>query len=348
MLPASGARGQQGPALVEVERFASLPVDVRQPEGLDTDPVSGKVFVGTFDAKMPATARKNRVLRFDRDGRLEASRSFDATPLTGIAFREGKLYLLNFGAAKLQRLPEDFEAKTAIEEIASFASLDPPAPTAREVENPDGSHDRILFGSRGVPGINGLVFDRAGDLYVSDSFQGAIYRIADATHCKPCKVEVVSRDPLLGTTNAALPFGANGVAFDDRERYLYITNAGDGRLLRMQMPSGPVSVVAESLPGADGLLHHDGMFWVAANQADFVAGVDEKGRTRVRAGSFVGIGVDGAPVGLLFPASTAVDGDWMIVTNLSLPLTPAEGDEWEEQVTRWTLSRIRIPRDPAP
>jgi len=31
------------------------------------------------------------------------------------------------------------------------------------------------------------------------------------------------------------------------------------------------------------------------------------------------------------------------VTNLALPLTPAVGDEWEEDVTRWTVSRLRVP-----
>ena len=36
-------------------------------------------------------------------------------------------------------------------------------------------------------------------------------------------------------------------------------------------------------------------------------------------------------------------GDDMFVTNLALPLTPPTGDEPEEDVTRWTISRIRLP-----
>ena len=35
--------------------------------------------------------------------------------------------------------------------------------------------------------------------------------------------------------------------------------------------------------------------------------------------------------------------DWIIVTNLALPLTPMQGDEWEEDVQQWTLARFRIP-----
>ena len=335
---------ESGPLRIAVERFVELPQGVRQPEGLAVDAASGDIFVGTFDARMPESMRNNQVLRYSRDGRLLAQRSFGQTPLTGLAVADGHVYVLNFGASRLQRLPVDFNARTAIADVITFQRLDPAQPTPRTVDNPEGSQDRIEFGSSGFPGINGMVFDRAGDLYVSDSFQGAIYRIPNATRCSPCKVDVVSRDPLLGTV-APLPFGANGLAFDEGEKHLYITNAGDGRLLRMALPNGAVSVVAESVHGADGLLHHEGLFWVSSNQADSVVALDAAGRMRVRAGEFLGID-HGAPLGLLFPASTAVDGDWMVVTNLSLPITSMQGDEWEEDVTRRTLARFKLPSTP--
>lgn len=335
--PASG----QGPVRIAVERLTDLPSGVRQPEGLAVDPATGDIFVGTFDARMPETERNNQLLRFSRQGKLLEQRRFGATPLTGVAFAEGKIYVLNFGASKLQRLPATFDASTPIEDVVTFRALTPPAPTSRRIDNPEGSHDEIAYGSSGFPGINGMVFDRAGNLYVSDSFQGVIYRITRATECSPCEVTIVSRDALLGTS-APLPFGANGLALTEDEGTLYVTNAGDGRLLRMRLPAGAMEIVAESVFGADGLLFHQGLFWVASNQTDTVVALDESGRVRVRAGEFIGID-DGAPVGLLFPASTAVQGDWMIVANLSLPITPMEGDEWEEKVTRWTLSRFRLP-----
>jgi hypothetical protein len=62
-----------------------------------------------------------------------------------------------------------------------------------------------------------------------------------------------------------------------------------------------------------------------------------------RLGSFEGIGRDGAPKGLLFPASPVIVGDELFVTNLAIALTPAVGDEPEEDVTRWTVSRIKLP-----
>ncbi len=332
----------KGPVLIEVERFAELPEGARHPEGLTVDPESGEFFVGTFDARTPESARSNQLLRYSAQGKVIAQRSFNATPLTGLAFRDGHVYVLNFGASKLQRIPARFDANTPIEDVATFAALSPPAPTERRIDNPDGSHDQVIYGAAGLPAINGMVFDRAGNLFVSDSFQGAIYRIADATRCAPCKVEVFSRDALLGTTGA-LPFGANGLAFSADERLLYINNAGDGRVLRMVMPTGPVTVLAEGVYGADGLLFHKGLLWVASNQVDNIVALDEKGRVRARAGRFQGIDADGAPRGLLFPAASAVQGEWMLVINLALPLTAAEGDEWEEDVTRWTISRFRIP-----
>ena len=124
---------------------------------------------------------------------------------------------------------------------------------------------------------------------------------------------------------------------------LYIANTGDHRVLRMALPAGPISVFSESIHGADGLAWHEGRLWVAANQADTVYALDGNGRVAVRAGEFEGIGPDGAPRGLLFPASLVAQDGWMYVTNLALPLTPAVGDEPEEDVKIWTVSRFRIP-----
>ena len=341
---AAGPSSAAGPQRLSVEHFVTLPADVRHPEGLTANPSTGEIYVGTFDARMPESARNNQLLRYSAQGKLLARRSFGATPLTGLAFADGQIYILNFGVSKLQRIASDFGADSPIEDLLEFKTLVPPAPVPRAVANPDGSTDLLQFGSSGFPAPNGMVFDRANNLYVSDSFQGAVYRIADATRCTPaCSVQVVSRDPLLATAGT-LPFGANGLAFNADETRLYINNAGDNRVLRMAMPAGPVDVLAESIPGADGLLFHGGLLWVAANQADAVLALDESGRTVVRAGEFLGIGAGGAPRGLLFPASTAIVGAWMVVTNLALPLTPAVGDEWEEQVSRWSLARFRMPR----
>jgi len=74
--------------------------------------------------------------------------------------------------------------------------------------------------------------------------------------------------------------------------------------------------------------------------------LDEVGR-RVDAaeiGEFRGIRKDGSVRGLLFPASVAVVGDWAYVTNLALVLTPNAGDEAEEDVTGYTIARVKLPK----
>lgn len=335
---------QAQPLEMTVRHFALLPEDVRYPEGLAIAPDSGEVYVGTFDARMPAEQRNNQVLRLSVEGKLLARKPFGTTPLTGLAVAAGHLYILNFGAGSLQRLPLDFDSNSTVETVVTFSALNPPAPGPRQINNPDGSQDHITFGASGMPAPNGMVFDRVGNLYVSDSFQGAILRIAKATRCRPCKVEVLMRDPLLATSGF-LPFGANGVAFNADESLLYINNAGDGRVLRMRMPDGTPKVLAESLPGADGLLFHQGLLWVTANQVDQVVALSERGLPLVRVAGFAGLAADGSPRGLLFPASTAIQGKRMLVTNLALPLTEASGDEWEERVTRWNLVQFSLPTE---
>ena len=327
----------------QVKLFAELPEGVRNPEGLAVNPVNGEVYVGTFDVRAPETQRNNQLLRYSADGQLLAQHSFGQTPLTGVEFKDNHIYILNFGAAKLQRIVADFTTSSAVEDVLTFVALTPPAPPSRHVDNPDGSQDVITFGSKGMPGPNGMVFDRQGNLYISDSFQGAIYRVDKATSCAPCALTIIARDPLFATT-AALPFGANGLVFNADETLLYINNAGDGRVLRMPMPGGPASVLAESVFGADGLLFHDGFLWVASNQSDAMVALDQQGRVRARVGQFLGIGADGAPKELLFPSGGAVQGKRMIVANLAFPLTASSGDEWEEEVTRWNLVSFEIPQ----
>src|SRR5688500_19408683 len=68
------------------ELFATLPDGVRFPEGITANPASGDLFVGTFDVGSP----NNQLLRFDRQGRLEAARAFGTTPLLSLEVDRNK------------------------------------------------------------------------------------------------------------------------------------------------------------------------------------------------------------------------------------------------------------------
>lgn len=328
-------RGNHGPG--EVRAFATLPDGVRFPEGITANPAKGDIFVGTFDFG----PNPNMLVRFGRNGQVSAQKDFGGTPLLGLEFADGKVYILNFGASKVQRIAADFNASTTVEDVAMVPGIGAPGP--RTAGNPDGSSDTITFGSNSFPAPNAMVFDRAGNLYVSDSFQGAIFRVDNAKTCAtPCAIAMVKQDPLLATAGFP-PFGANGLAFNADETLLYIANTGDDRVLKMDTTTLDVSVFAESVHGADGLVFSGGLLWVAANQGDEIVALNDKGRPVAHIGEFEGIRRDGTPRGLLFPASTVIVDGFMYVANLALALTEAVGDEPEEDVTRWNVARFRIP-----
>lgn len=332
-----------GISFVDVERFATLPDDVRFPEGIAANPATGEIFVATFDFG-PVS---NKLVRLDRNGHVSAMLDFGGTPLLGLEYRDGNVYILNFGAGSLQRVPASFTSSTVPQTLVTFPSIG--SPGARDEGNPDGSSDHIVFGSSGKAAPNAMVFDAAGTAYVSDSFQGAIFAVPDAATCYPsCTFSVFSHDPLLATAGTP-PFGANGLALSPDGATMYIANTGDHRVLAMDMNAAghPIAVYSISLFGADGLLMNKGTLWVATNQADQVVALDANGRIAVKAGEFLGVTSDGTPRGLLFPASLVVVNGFMYVTNLALPLTsPPTGsatDEPEDFVRHWTISRFRVP-----
>ena len=152
-----------------------------------------------------------------------------------------------------------------------------------------------------------MTFSRNGSLYISDSFQGAIFRIDKVATCaKPCVVATVAHDPLLATAGFP-PFGANGLALNADETALFIANTGDNRVLKMDLANKSISVFSESLHGADGITFDDsGRLWVAANQGDQIVALSETGRVIAKLGEFQGINRDGTPNGLLFPASPVI------------------------------------------
>jgi DNA-binding beta-propeller fold protein YncE len=333
----------------EVDTFAVLPEGVKFPEGITANPRNGDIYVGTLEG-----GAENKLLRFDRRGRLEATRKFGITPLLGLEFDRinRKVYIANVGnfvgmPSKIQRIAANFNGGTDIEDVAEIPMVSAPAP--RTVGNPDGSSDTIFFGT-GARVPNAMVLNRQGNLlYISDSFQGAIFTISHPATCDPCNIVMINHDPLLATAGFP-PFGANGLALSHDEKTLFIANTGDDRVLKLDLTQPPLSekavtIFAESINGADGLaIDKRGRVWVAANQADEVLALNEKGKVVARLGEFRGIRDNGTPRGLLFPASLVIVDDDIFVTNLALPLTDmVTGDEPEEDVTRWTVSRLKMP-----
>ncbi len=320
------------------KRFATLPGNLLFPEGISANPATGDIFVSTFSFGPTA----NALLRFSKSGKLLTVLDFGGAPLLGLTYNplDDKVYIANFGASEIQRVHANFTAGSVVETVAVVPGIGAPTPRV-ETNNPDGSQDIIIFGSNNIPAPNGLTFDEAGALYVSDSFHGAIYRINAAHLCAPCTVDNLAHDPLLATAGFP-PFGANGIDLNADESALFIANTGDDRVLRLDLSTGEITVFAESINGADGIAFDDaGRLWVAANQADQVTVLDDTGRVIAELGEFLGVKNNGTARGLSFPASLVILGNKVFVTNLALPLTGSADPE--NDVTRHTVSRIGMP-----
>jgi sugar lactone lactonase YvrE len=333
----------------DVDTFAVLDKGVSLPEGITANPENGDIYVSTFSAP-------SKLLRYNRNGKLLAQREFGA-PLLGLEFDRvhRKVYITNVGdfagtGSRIQRVAADLSNLEDVAEMPTPAS----APADREVSNPDGSKDTIHFGA-GARVPNAMVFDGDGNLYISDSFQGAVFKITHPSDCVPnCVMVKLVQHSLLATAGFP-PFGANGLAFNSDETVLFVANTGDDRVLKIRNPKSAtptVTVFAESINGADGLVFdkRTGLLWVCANQADEVVALNDKGRIVAKLGEFRGINRNGTPDGLLFPASPVIVDDEIFVTNLAVVLTNPDptnpdlvGDEPEEDVKLWTISKMKLP-----
>jgi sugar lactone lactonase YvrE len=150
---------------------------------------------------------------------------------------------------------------------------------------------------------NDIAFDRSGRIYVTDSFLGRIWRIDQAGNAS-----VWLSDPALnGNPSAPVlvihAFGANGIAFDESKRTLYVSNTDFGTILAIPLmrngSPGELEVAAQSplLSGADGIAFDvSGTLFVAVDWQDRIASLDRGGHVKT---VFEGAPLDG-PSGLAF------------------------------------------------
>jgi sugar lactone lactonase YvrE len=163
---------------------------------------------------------------------------------------------------------------------------------------------------------NAIAVDRNGDLFVTDSYLGQIWKISRTGEAK-----VWLKDPLLLPVFA---YGANGIEFDRGN--LFAANTDQGTILRIEPgdeehpPHAEVFVESPLLVGADGIafdVRHN--LYVAIDYQNTLVRISPDGEIRTLAT---------ASNALDFPASTSFDqakGErtFLFWTNFGVNLNPS-------------------------
>jgi sugar lactone lactonase YvrE len=180
--------------------------------------------------------------------------------------------------------------------------------------------------AEGFGAANAVAQDHHKRLYVSDSFAGAVYTVSPSGGGKT----LWKADPLL-QPHGLPPFGANGLAFDRNQKFLYVANTADDRILRIAVnkdgSAGAISIFADgatlgsdALNGADGIQFDvKGNLYVCANQANEIQVLSPSGALIARYGQNPG---DDEPD---FPASLVFHGKNAYIANFALGTAPDGG-----------------------
>jgi sugar lactone lactonase YvrE len=199
-------------------------------------------------------------------------------------------------------------------------------------------------------GLNALTFDKLGNAYVSDSFNGIIWK----TGPNGGTPTIWSNSPLLGPgTGLTPPFGANGVEFNNAGTVMYVANTAFHQIIKIPVnadgTAGTAAIFITGINAPDGIAvdKHDNL-WVCANQEDDIIVLDKTGKVIAKLGDFNGISERGVVRGLLFPASLAfsLDRKTLYVSNLTLflPFAGAQAavdSQWTLEVKRYTVAKLR-------
>lgn len=309
------------------ETFAVLPNGATGPEGITIGP-DNNVYVTTFGFNATGgVPGPGKIYVFNSSGHLLRTLSIAGSTanLLGLAFHPTThaLLVIDNGGSKVYNV------------------------------NPTTGAASVFMTVTGAAGLNALTFDSSGNVYVSDSFQGIIWKTGAGGGAGTAWVT----DPLLATTGVP-PFGANGLGFNAAQNTLFVANTGNDTIVQIPVTGGTPgapSVFVNSINGADGLILDDqDNLWICANQNDQIVVIDKTGKLLGRIGRFDGVDRNGVPQGLLFPASLVFANDGhghghqsLLVTNLALDirlfgLAQSPDSQWAAMVKRYTVSRIEL------
>jgi len=276
------------PEAGSVQNFGpELSATCNLPEGIAVDP-RGNVYASSLN--IAATSGPANICVLDRSGVLVDVISVAPVPggvakLLGMLFVPGEgLYVGDIGGGRVLRI-----------DVASHAAT-------------------TIATGFGAP--NAFARDHAGNIWVSDSFPGTVTKIAPdgATTTFAYPVELA---PRAGETPG---FGANGLAFDRNERYLYVAETSRDEIYRIRYDGGSLGSIelfargtaGGALDGADGIAFDvRGNLYVCSNQSDEIAVLSPAGAV---VAEYRGTGANA----FNSPASLVFSGRNVYVANLAL------------------------------
>src|SRR5438105_1282394 len=242
--------------------------------------------VTNFGPNLAAVCPMPEGIAVDPTGNLYAS-SFAFKPIANICVenRSGQIIDLipvaagRAGVASL--LGELFEPSQGLY-VLDFADG---TPTNARLLRVNVQTHAVTVVATGFQAPNAIAQDRHRNLYISDSFLGAIFKVAPDGSSTAVWVE----DPrLMPQPGGSPPFGANGLAFDRNQGFLYVATTSDSKIYRIPVEkdgsAGPMQLFAsglaidaaqqttEALHGADGIMFDvRGNLYVCANSAQHPA-----------------------------------------------------------------------------
>jgi sugar lactone lactonase YvrE len=272
-------------------------------EGLTVGP-DGNIYVPTFGFNTKGALTGNAVLFvISPSGNVirKVTIQNSSPHMLGLAFNPvfGNLLVLDFGAGKVLDV------------------------------NPYTGESTVKAGPIANSGLNALTFDRQGNAYISDSFNGTIWKLTHGGTLTAWATGALF-SPGSGLTP---PFGANGVEFNNEHTMMYVANTAFHQIVQIPVNSdgsaGTPSILITGINAPDGIAvdSHDNL-WICSNQEDEMVVIDKTGKVIAKLGDFRGLDQNGIAQGFLFPASPAFskDGHTLYVSNLTLYLPYAGAD----------------------
>jgi sugar lactone lactonase YvrE len=272
----------------------------RQPEGLTSDPAGNLYAASNSDS----ATTFSYVCVINKDGSLvdiipvPAGPGAAAVDLLGELWENGSFYVL--------------DQADNVQPHGRILKIDPRTHQVTTVAN-------------GFAFPNGMAEDRRGRIYVTDSLLGTIFRFSPDDN----KVRAWFTDPALFSQNPNQNVGANDLAIDADEHFLYVSNAGNRQVLRVPIGEdgqpGKIELFADGatiennlyLNGPVVLYYADGMefdvegnLYVMANIANEVDVFSPRGELIHR---YSGTGNNA----LDFNASAVFSGRLLFMTNMS-------------------------------